>query len=272
MPPKGHRSYSDTLWFIDLLTRETNSEYRERAVIHHLDGSTPRPRVPSAIAAFVSFLLVGIGFGAAALLTSQTRPALDSTRLELVERVTDMQSRVEAVEYTNGRLRSKNAQLVSQIQPIDNLLAGEVRVQSAYGGYKATSGRGIKIFIRDRGSEASRPSELLIDADLQIIVNGLWASGARAIEINNVRLTGGTNIRNAGEAILIDYVPISSPYTIKAIGPVGLRHAFDSSAAAAWVEDLVANYPIDVQFTSRRSIKVKAGRMPSVEYAERFEQ
>ena len=265
-------THSDTLWFIDLLTRETDSEYRDRAALHRLKGDTPRPRFSAAAAAFISFMLVGVGFGAAALLTSQTRPALDATRLELVERVTDMQSRVDAVETTNGRLRAKNSQLVAQIQPIDNLLAAQVRVESAFGGYKATSGRGIKIFLRDQGANASAANDLVIDADLQIIVNGLWASGAKAIEINNVRITGGTNIRNAGQAILIDYIPIGSPYTIKAIGPVGLRHAFDSSAAAAWVRDLVKNYPIDVQFTARRALKVKAGRMPTVEYAERIVQ
>lgn len=264
--------HSDTLWFIDLLTRETDSEYRERAALHQLKGDAPRSRVSAAIAALISFLLVGVGFGAAATLTSQTRPALDETRLELVKRVTDLKSRVDAVEYTNGRLRSKNSQLVAQIQPIDTLLAAEVRTQSAFGGYKATTGRGFKIFIRDGGTDAAKPNDLLIDADLQIIVNGLWASGARAIEINNVRLTGGTNIRNAGRAILIDYVPIRSPYTIKAIGPIGLRRAFDSSAARAWVDDLVQNYPIDVQFTSRRPLRVKAGTMPTVEYAERYEQ
>ena len=43
------------------------------------------------------------------------------------------------------------------------------------------------------------------DRDLQDLVNGLWAAGAEAISINDVRLTALTAIRSAGDAVLVDF-------------------------------------------------------------------
>ena len=270
--PKDVQRIRDTSWFLDLLQSATDSEYQFSAARHTLRGDPSPRRLPAAIAAFVSFALVGIGFSAVAFLTSQTRPAADATRLELIQRVADMQARVDALTYTNGRLRAKNADLERLIQPLDQELAADLSRQAAVGGYKATTGRGIKIFIKDKGGRASNPGELVIDADLQIIVNGLWAAGATAIEINNLRITAGTSIRNAGKAVLIDYQPIRSPYTIKAIGPVNMRTNFESSSAGAWVRDLNANYPVDVQMTSRRPLRMKAGTMPTVSFSEKVSQ
>lgn len=183
-----------------------------------------------------------------------------------------MQQRVTSLEETNARLRAHNANLDDLIIPIDAELAKTLSRDAAYGGYKATRGRGIKIFIRDQGASATNASELLMDADIQIIINGLWSSGATAIEVNNIRITAGTSIRNAGKAVLIDYAPIRSPYTFKAIGPVSLKSRFEKSVAAAWVRDLSQNYPIDVQMTARRPLRIKAGTMPTVEYAQKVSE
>lgn len=270
--PRVVQRNRDTSWFVDLLTSETDSEYRSSAAMHALRGDPPPRRITAAIAAFISFALVGVGFATVAALTTQTRPAADATRQELVERVTDMQSRVDATDATNVRLRSHNADLEQLILPIDAELAATVGKEAAFGGYKVMRGYGIKMFIRDQGASAKNASELLMDADIQIIINGLWSAGARAIEINNQRITAGTSIRNAGKAVLIDYKPVKSPYTFKAIGPVNLRENFDKSVAAAWVRDLSKNYPIDVQITARRPLKVKAGTMPTVEFAQKVSE
>ena len=49
----------------------------------------------------------------------------------------------------------------------------------------------------------------VIARDLQIVVNGLWASGAEAISVNGQRLTSKAAIRFAGQAILVDYRPLT---------------------------------------------------------------
>jgi uncharacterized protein YlxW (UPF0749 family) len=63
------------------------------------------------------------------------------------------------------------------------------------------------------------------DRDLQDAVNGLWAAGAEAVSINGLRLSALTAIRSAGEAILVDFRPVSPPYTVRAIGNPGTLQA-----------------------------------------------
>jgi uncharacterized protein YlxW (UPF0749 family) len=61
----------------------------------------------------------------------------------------------------------------------------------------------------------------VLDRDLQDVVNGIWAAGAEAVSVNGIRLTALTAIRSAGEAILVDFRPLSPPYEIEAIGDPG---------------------------------------------------
>ena len=49
----------------------------------------------------------------------------------------------------------------------------------------------------------------MIARDLQIVVNGLWASGAEAVSVNGQRLTSKAAIRFAGQAILVNYRPLT---------------------------------------------------------------
>jgi uncharacterized protein YlxW (UPF0749 family) len=56
------------------------------------------------------------------------------------------------------------------------------------------------------------------DRDLQDLVNGLWAAGAEAVDVNGQRLTALTAIRSAGDAVLVDFRPLSPPYVVRAVG------------------------------------------------------
>ena len=56
------------------------------------------------------------------------------------------------------------------------------------------------------------------DTDVQDAVNALWAAGAEAISVNDQRLTALTAKRSAGDAILVDLLPLKPPYLIRAIG------------------------------------------------------
>ncbi|MGW5417585.1 DUF881 domain-containing protein, partial [Actinomadura geliboluensis] len=88
---------------------------------------------------------------------------------------------------------------------------------------------------RPRRAGARRPpadAGRVYDQDLQVLVNGLWAAGAAAIGVNGRRLAPTTAIRTAGEAILVDYRPLTGPYEVTALGdPDRLRDAFAGSAA-----------------------------------------
>lgn len=68
------------------------------------------------------------------------------------------------------------------------------------------------------GQTSTDPRGMVQDGDLQLVVNALWAAGAEAISINDQRLGPTSTIRFAGEAVLVDFNPVSSPYRVSAIG------------------------------------------------------
>lgn len=68
----------------------------------------------------------------------------------------------------------------------------------------------------------------LTDRDLQAVVNALWAAGAEAITVGGYRLGPQTAIRTAGQAVLVDFRPVASPYVVQAIGD---RNALDTQFA-----------------------------------------
>ncbi|MDX6199999.1 MAG: hypothetical protein QOJ79_3150 [Actinomycetota bacterium] len=104
----------------------------------------------------------------------------------------------------------------------------------------------------DRGGQVS--SGRVLDRDLQDAVNGLWAAGAEAVAINGLRLSGLTAIRSAGEAILVDFRPLSPPYTLRAIGdPGALEAGFADSAAGRRLATLASAYGL--RFVTGRSEK-----------------
>ncbi len=95
---------------------------------------------------------------------------------------------------------------------------------------QAVDGSALQVTIDDDpgGSVAGR----IYDQDLQVLVNALWAAGARAIGVNGQRLTATTAIRTAGAAILVDYRPLTPPYVVTALGdPGSLGSGLAGSAA-----------------------------------------
>jgi hypothetical protein len=82
-------------------------------------------------------------------------------------------------------------------------------------------------------------------SDLQIIVNGLWGSGAEAISINGHRLSSTAAIRFAGQAIIVDFRPLSRPYVITALGdPQGMQQLFEPSFAGVYLSQLTQEFKI----------------------------
>jgi uncharacterized protein YlxW (UPF0749 family) len=99
----------------------------------------------------------------------------------------------------------------------------------------------------------------VVDRDLQLVVNGLWAAGAEAISINGRRLTSLTAIRSAGEAILVDYRPLRPPYVVSAIGdPRRLEARFADGPGGEYLRLLADNFGVRVKTDSRSDLRLPA--------------
>ncbi len=141
-------------------------------------------------------------------------------------------------------------------------LADEVGMLGRLTGEFAVAGPGIEVSLDDapgaRLPDAADPGQArrgrVLDHDLQVIVNGLWAAGAEAIAVNDVRLTALSAIRVAGEAVLVDLQPLSPPYRVQAIGDSDtLQVGFVSGMTGAYL-DILRGDGIRSAITARASM------------------
>lgn len=102
-------------------------------------------------------------------------------------------------------------------------------------GYTPVHGPGLEVTLDDAPEEAVQKARdgdddipldtfVIHQQDIQAVVNALWAGGAEAISIKDVRITATTGIKCVGNTVILYDVPYSPPYTIKAIGdPTQMR-------------------------------------------------
>ena len=113
--------------------------------------------------------------------------------------------------------------------------------------------------------------QIILDRDLQLVVNSLWASGAEAISVGGVRIGPNDTIRQAGGAILVDNNPIGSPYKVLAVGPPhAMRDSFDSSPALHRLRLLETSYGVGVSVSISDGLSLPAGATRDVTFARQI--
>jgi uncharacterized protein YlxW (UPF0749 family) len=106
------------------------------------------------------------------------------------------------------------------------------------------------------------------DGDLQLVVNALWAAGAEAVSINERRLGPTTAIRFAGEAVLVDFRPVTNPYLVSAIGdPETLRNRFLASPEVIALAQVSQSFGLRFEFAQEDELFVPAGSSPELRTA-----
>jgi len=106
------------------------------------------------------------------------------------------------------------------------------------------------------------------DGDLQLVVNALWAAGAEAVSINGQRLGPLTAIRFAGEAVLVDFKPVTNPYEIKAIGdPDTLAGRFLASTEVGSLAIISDTYGLRFDYARKDELTLPAASTPELRIA-----
>jgi uncharacterized protein YlxW (UPF0749 family) len=142
-------------------------------------------------------------------------------------------------------------------------------------------GPGLKVTVTDPGvgpnlSDVSKQRvngsrQIILDRDLQLVVNSLWASGAEAISVGGARIGPNVTIRQAGGAILVDNNPTSSPYTILAVGPPhAMRDMFDNSPGLHRLRLLEVSYGVGVSVNVTDGLTLPAGAIRDVKFAKQI--
>ncbi|OBG44292.1 hypothetical protein A5672_09865 [Mycobacterium alsense] len=145
----------------------------------------------------------------------------------------------------------------------------------------AVIGPGLSVTVTDPGAgpnlsdvskqRVSGSRQIILDRDLQLVVNSLWASGAEAIAVGGIRIGPDVTIRQAGGAILVDNNPTSSPYQILAVGPPhSMRDIFGNSPGLQRLRLLEASYSVVVTVNVADGLSLPAGSIRDVKFAKQI--
>ncbi len=248
--------------------------YAAAAERRRADGE-PRTSPGRSVVVLLVLVLVGLLLSTAAL----------QARGQTTSRVAERDLLVAEIGRQDGvaaRLQRANATLVTQLeaertralqQQSQGDLADQVTRLGQVTGALSVAGPGITVTVDDASAVAAAPGGdarastsaddgRVLDQDLQKVVNGLWAAGAEAVSVNGQRLTALSAIRSAGQAILVDYRPLSPPYRVLAIGdPDQLPARFADGAGGRDLMYLSDNFGVryDVTPAARLVLPASAG-------------
>jgi uncharacterized protein YlxW (UPF0749 family) len=201
----------------------------------------------------------------------------------------ELVTRIEALQKHGTDQEAKVAALGKQVRDYEALalqqsggtdLTSTIKDLEIQAGAVPLTGPGLTLTLddaasTDTGADAgSRPSSgfqegRVTSADLQIIVNGLWGAGAEAISINGHRLSSTAAIRFAGQAIIVDFRPLSRPYVITALGdPQGMQQLFEPSFAGLYLSQLTDQYKIRSILAGSDSLTVPGDSAARLEVAK----
>jgi uncharacterized protein YlxW (UPF0749 family) len=222
-------------------------------------------------------LAVAAGAAFSVSVSSIRQPERESSQANkhLREEIEQRTELVEKRAAANAALSSTIAMTQQQALGAGGAqLAAEARTLGLSAGELAARGPGLRVTLDnaptaedavggDPRAEAEFDVGVLFDADLQVVVNGLWAAGAESIAVNGQRLTALSAIRSAGSAILVDFRALRRPYVISAIGdPARMQAGFAAGAAGAYVQSMRDNAHIraDIE-TSDKLVLPGAGQL-----------
>ncbi|BCJ40150.1 membrane protein [Actinoplanes ianthinogenes] len=230
-----------------------------RAEGHRRTGA--RKRLTSGLSLIVTgvigFLLV-VGYQQ----TVADEPGRTQARDALVTQVEKRRAQTETLQARADLLADQVARL--RERELGGAAVAGIGNLEAATGLAPVQGSGAKIVLGDGPTSVDpvtgerRTEGLVKDTDLQLAANALWAAGAEAIAINGQRLTATSTIRQAGEAILVDTRPVTTPYEVVAIGPDDLAKEFRAGVAGTFFQTLSARFGLSFDTTKVKNVTLNA--------------
>jgi uncharacterized protein YlxW (UPF0749 family) len=219
-------------------------------------------RQVAAVSSAVVLVLIGFLLVVAYRQTVAEEPARTQARQELVQQVQTRRAEVERLQEQADALAGEVAGLRERL--LSDAAVAQLRDLAAASGLATVRGDGAKVTLGDGPTSVDavtgerRTDGQVKDTDLQLAANALWASGAEAIAINGERLTATSTIRQAGEAILVDVRPVTTPYEVVAIGPGDLDEEFRGGYAGKFFETLSSRYGMSYDVSEVKDVTLEA--------------
>lgn len=186
----------------------------------------------AAVIGLLGFLLVTAVLSARAAEEEQ-----EPRRTELVGLIEERRELVGDLDVEVERLRAEVARAqadAAALSSADAAASAELKSLSELAGTVAVRGPGLVVRLdnsnRQPASADQAGAYLIHDADLQLVINGLFHAGAEALDVNGSRVVATTPVRAAGDTIVVNFRPLSPPYVVEAIGAD--RERFDRTEIA----------------------------------------
>jgi uncharacterized protein YlxW (UPF0749 family) len=193
-------------------------------------------------------------------LREDRRPQL--TQL-IEQRRTDVASSEARAAALRWEVEDQTSGLADSDEPIARQrFRGEGSREAA--GFTALAGPGLTVELDDapwRGDSRAPDNDDLVvhQGDVQAVVNALWAGGAEAMSIMNVRVLSTSAVRCVGNTLLLHGRVYSPPFKITAIGDSSsLRQALAASEGVRLFRDAVAHYQLGYRETVEANVTVPA--------------
>ncbi|MEV0651269.1 DUF881 domain-containing protein [Phytomonospora sp. NPDC050363] len=189
-------------------------------------------------------LSAGLLFSATATAARGTDLRVDDS-VQLRELIAQRAEEIAREDEVARDLRGQNEALTDGLAGGDDEIAAERdRAEAELGpaGMTAVHGPALIIGLDDaprRGDGVLPPGATVDDVvvhqqDVQAVVNALWAGGAEAMTIMDVRVISTSAVRCVGNTLLLHGQVYSPPFVIAAIGPADrMLQALDASPGVA---------------------------------------
>jgi uncharacterized protein YlxW (UPF0749 family) len=281
-PPRGGGPRSLGASLLDAVLAETlDPAYAQAAEAKAARGEPARPRWRGralvALTMAIAGVLVAVTYDQAAA-TSQGRQEVRAALVRDIQResavsddLTEQLADLRA-EVSNTRDEVLAATAVGQ-RALDELARAEQGAAAV-----PVTGPGLLVTLANAdpaadgdpvgGATEEDPRGRVADGDLQLVVNALWAAGAEAVSINDQRLGPTTAIRFAGEAVLVDFRPVTNPYEVSAIGdPNTLASRFLTSPEVGALAAISELYDLRFDYSEEDELRLPAANTPELRLA-----
>jgi uncharacterized protein YlxW (UPF0749 family) len=277
-PPPGERPRGRPADFLTELFRAPLDPGYVQAARKRAGGGPEPARWRRGTARGISLAaLVAIGFLLAVSYRYATASQPDTNRAR-AGLVADVRARRASTDELQKRADQLREQVARQRDTAlsDSGETSRLHNLEADTGLAPVHGNGVVVRLVDAptqvdpvtGKQSSTNPGRILDRDLQDISNELWRLGAEAISINDERLTATSTIRAAGDAILVDFRPVTAPYEVSAIGPDDLLDKFNDSATAKRFRTYVNAYRMKFSVKQRNGMTLPAATQPQLRYAQ----
>ncbi|MFG3556577.1 DUF881 domain-containing protein [Micromonospora sp. NPDC047557] len=227
---------------------------------------------PARTVSLVVVVVLGFLFAVAYRQTMADEPGRAQARSGLVAQIKERESQTDRLSARADQLREEVSR--QRDAALSGSTAARLRDLEAVTGLGRMRGDGVVVRLADAPGNADAvtgkgagPPQVLY-SDLQGVANALWSAGAEGIAINGQRLTSTSTIRTAGEAILVDFRPVTGPYEVSAIGPGSMRRKFEDSRSAAVMQDVAQKTGLSFGVRKAEDLTLPAAPEPQLRYAK----